>query len=117
MRIKSSYRDMSPKEKQIADYILKNIKLVSRSTISDISRNLGIADSTFYQFTKKLGYEGFKDFKINLLTEEFDPEISIHEKISKNGFTVWLMKSGRVEPFSSDTLEESISLCLDSEWD
>ena len=84
MRIKSSYRDMSPKEKQIADYILKNIKLVSRSTISDISRNLGIADSTFYQFTKKLGYEGFKDFKINLLTEEFDPEISIHEKISKN---------------------------------
>lgn len=84
MRIKSSYRDMSPKEKQIADYILKNIKLVSRSTISDISRNLGIADSTFYQFTKKLGYEGFKDFKINLLTEEFDPEISIHEKISKD---------------------------------
>lgn len=40
-----------------------------------------------------------------------------NEKISKNGFTVWLMKSGRVEPFSSDTLEESISLCLDSEWD
>jgi len=75
---------MSPKEKQIADYILKNLKLVSRSTISDISRSLGVADSTFYQFTKKLGYEGFKDFKINLLTEEFDPEISIHEKISKS---------------------------------
>lgn len=75
---------MNPKEKQIADYILKNLKLVSRSTISDISRNLGIADSTFYQFTKKLGYDGFKDFKISLLTEEFDPEISIHEKISKH---------------------------------
>lgn len=84
MRIKSLYRDMNPKEKQIADYVLKNLKLVSRSTISDISRNLGIADSTFYQFTKKLGYDGFKDFKICLLTEEFDPEISIHEKISKH---------------------------------
>lgn len=83
MRIKSTYRDMNPKEKQIADYILANIKLVSRSSISDLAHNLGVADSTVYQFTKKLGYDGFKDFKVNLLTEEFDSEISIHEKISE----------------------------------
>ncbi len=79
-----SYRDMNPKEKQIADYILENTKLISRSTISDIAQNLGIADSTVYQFTKRLGYDGFKDFKVSLLTEEFDSEISIHEKISVN---------------------------------
>lgn len=84
MRIKTMYRDMNPKEKRIADYILKNLKLVSRGTINDISRTLKIADSTVYQFTKKLGYDGFKDFKVHLLTEEFDSEISIHEKISKN---------------------------------
>ena len=82
MRIKSTYRDLNPKEKQIADYIIDNIKLVSRSSISDISRSLGVADSTVYQFTKKLGYNGFKDFKVSLLTDEFDSEISIHEKIS-----------------------------------
>ena len=81
MRIKTMYRDMNPKEKRIADYILKNLKLVSRGTINDISRTLKIADSTVYQFTKKLGYDGFKDFKVHLLTEEFDSEISIHEKI------------------------------------
>lgn len=34
MRIKSTYRDLNPKEKQIADYIIDNIKLVSRSSIS-----------------------------------------------------------------------------------
>lgn len=84
MRIKSTYRDLNPKEKQIADYIIDNIKLVSRSSISDISRSLGVADSTVYQFTKKLGYNGFKDFKVSLLTDEFDSEISIHEKISSH---------------------------------
>lgn len=84
MRIKTMYRDMNPKEKQIADYILENLKLVSRGTINDISSTLRIADSTVYQFTKKLGYDGFKDFKVHLLTEEFDSEISIHEKISKD---------------------------------
>ena len=35
MRIKSTYRDLNPKEKQIADYIIDNIKLVSRSSISE----------------------------------------------------------------------------------
>lgn len=92
MRIKSAYRGMSKTEKQIADYILENIKLVSRSTISELSNRLGIADSTFYQFTKKIGYDGFKDFKISLLTEEFDPEISIHEHISKGDSTDIMIK-------------------------
>lgn len=84
MRIKSLYRDMSAKEKTIADYVLDNIKKVSRSSINEIATELNIADSTFFQFARKLGYNGFKDFKIALLTEEFDPEISIHEKISKD---------------------------------
>lgn len=84
MRIKSLYRDMSAKEKTIADYVLSNLKKVSRSSINEISSELNIADSTFFQFARKLGYNGFKDFKIALLTEEFDPEISIHEKISKD---------------------------------
>lgn len=84
LKIKSIYRDLSVKEKSIADYILKNSKQVSRSTINELSNELGIADSTFFQFTRKLGYSGFKDFKIALLTEEFDAEISIHENISKS---------------------------------
>ena len=84
LKIKSIYRDLSVKEKSIADYILKNPKQVSRSTINELSNELGIADSTFFQFTRKLGYSGFKDFKIALLTEEFDAEISIHENISKS---------------------------------
>lgn len=83
LKIKSIYRDLSVKEKSIADYILKNTKQVSRSTINELANELGIADSTFFQFTRKLGYSGFKDFKIALLTEEFDAEISIHENISK----------------------------------
>ena len=84
LQVKSIYRDLSPKEKIIADYILKNPKTVSRSTINEISNELAIADSTFFQFTRKLGYSGFKDFKIALLTDEFDATISIHENISKS---------------------------------
>ncbi len=37
-----------------------------------------------FQFTKKLGYNGFKDFKMAMLIQENDlSAISIHENIQK----------------------------------
>ncbi|WP_192988070.1 MurR/RpiR family transcriptional regulator [Carnobacterium mobile] len=85
LQIKTMYNDFSPKEQAIADYILKNPSKVSHSSISDLANELEIADSTFFQFTKKLGYNGFKDFKLSMLMQENDlPAISIHENIQKN---------------------------------
>ena len=84
LKIKSIYRDCSKTEKEIADYILQNPKEVSRMTINEIASNLKFADSTIFQFTKKLGYKGFRDFRNDLLTEEFDTEISIHENLNKD---------------------------------
>lgn len=82
LKIKSIYQNLSQTEKKMADFILENPKETSRSTINEISQQLDIADSTFFQFTRKLGFTGFKEFKIALLTEEFDSSISIHEKIT-----------------------------------
>jgi len=85
LQIKTLYKDLSLKEQAIADYILENPSKVSHSSISDLSNKLGIADSTFFQFTKKLGYNGFKDFKMAMLMQENDfSAISIHENIQKS---------------------------------
>lgn len=83
LKIKTIYRDLSKKEKIIADYLLDNPKKVSRSTINEIANELGMADSTLFQFTRKLGYNGYRDFRNDLLTEEYDAEISVHENITK----------------------------------
>ena len=83
LKIKALYRDLSKKESAIADFILNDPKTASRMTISEIASELGFADSTIFQFTRKLGYKGFRDFRNDLLTEEFDPEISIHENIKQ----------------------------------
>ncbi|MFV0381518.1 MAG: MurR/RpiR family transcriptional regulator [Breznakia sp.] len=84
LQIKAIYRDLSKTEKLIAEYVLENPTRTARKTINEISNDLNIADSTFFQFTKTLGYSGFKDFKLALLTEEYDPSISIHEHIEQN---------------------------------
>lgn len=81
LKIKAIYRDLSKKERAIADFILDDPKKVSRMTINGIAGSLGIAVSTVFQFTRKLGYSGFREFRNDLLTDEFDPTISIHENV------------------------------------
>ncbi|NLM66127.1 MAG: MurR/RpiR family transcriptional regulator [Enterococcus sp.] len=83
--IKTMYKNLSQKEQVIADYILENPKKVSHSSISDIASELEVADSTIFQFTKKIGYNGFKDFKMAMLMQENDlSAISFHENIQKD---------------------------------
>lgn len=85
LQIKSMYKDFSPKEQAIADYIVENPTKVSHSSISDLAAELGIADSTFFQFTKTLGFNGFKDFKLALLKQENDlTAVTIHENVQED---------------------------------
>lgn len=83
IRIKTIYRDMNSTEKNIADYILDNFNDISIKTINEIASELKISDSTLFKFTRKLGFNGFKDFKIAILKEGAIYKPSIHEKISK----------------------------------
>lgn len=113
LKIKALYRDLSKKEKLMADYILENPKKVSRSTINEIANELNIADSTFFQFTRKLGFQGFRDFRNDLLTEEFDAEISIHENISKLDSP--LLMANKVFDSSMQALEDTKNLLTEED--
>lgn len=85
LKIKTMYKNLSQKEQAIADYVLENPKMVSHSSISDLATELDVADSTIFQFTKKIGYNGFKDFKMAMLMQENDlSAISFHENIQKD---------------------------------
>ena len=83
LKIKSIYRDLSSKEKMIADFILLHPEEVMHGTISNISDTIQVADATFFRFCKRLGYNGFQDFKIALASEKVNSSLSIHENISK----------------------------------
>lgn len=108
LKIKSLIPSLSAKEKRIADFILNDPKTVSRMTIVEISSNLGIADSTVFKFTKKLGYRGYRDFRNNLLAEEFDPQISIHEDVTPTDESLTVAK--KVFSSSAKSLIDTLAL-------
>ncbi len=81
LRVNAIKQNLSNKEQQIASFILDDPKTASYMTISEMATAIGVADSTIFKFTRKLGYSGFRDFRNDLLTEEFDTTVSVHENI------------------------------------
>ncbi|MDF0478733.1 MurR/RpiR family transcriptional regulator [Vagococcus sp. PNs007] len=66
VKINTIYRDISRKEQQVADYILNFPDQIIHQSIGDLSRQLGMAESTVFRFCQRLGYKGYKEFKIDL---------------------------------------------------
>jgi DNA-binding MurR/RpiR family transcriptional regulator len=68
-RMKALSLEMTESEKMIADHILNNPEEIYNLRIEDISKKLSLSLPTVFRFTKKLGFEGFKDFKVELIKD------------------------------------------------
>ena len=69
VRIRMVYSELGNNGTKIADYILTDPAKASKSSISAVARDLNVADSTIYEFARKLGFTGYKEFKNSLLRE------------------------------------------------
>lgn len=83
MKIRSMYSSFSEKERLLAKYITNHPEKIIHGSITQIAHDLDLADSTVFRFCKKLGYEGYKDFKISMVSEFSDVAQNIHEKVSE----------------------------------
>ncbi|MEN0660727.1 MurR/RpiR family transcriptional regulator [Caldifermentibacillus hisashii] len=75
------YDDFTPNEEIINEYILKNIDNVIYMTIYELSKKTYTSVSTIVRYCQKLGFEGFKAFKIEL-TRQLAKNINEEEYIS-----------------------------------
>lgn len=127
LKIKSIYRDISRKEQQIADYILHYPERIIHQSIGDLSRQLGMAESTVFRFCQRLGYKGYKEFKIDLATfkkQENPLEHEIYEGISAEdsakGIAKKVFEANRqalkdtVELLDEANIEAAIKLLINS---
>lgn len=63
-KIKNSY--LTKTEKIIAEYIVNNQDEVLFMTSSNLAAKIGVSDTSIIRFTKKIGYNGFNEFKKEL---------------------------------------------------
>lgn len=53
-------------EKSIAQYFIKLDDEVINKTLSNLSDETGVAESTIFKFVKKLGFKGYQHFKLSI---------------------------------------------------
>ena len=72
--IKRNKNKFSTSEDSLVDYFLqlKNDELVNK-TLADMANETEISQTTIYNFVKKLGFNGFQDFKIKLASNSISP--------------------------------------------
>ena len=113
IKIKSLLPSLSTKEQAIGEFILEDPKRASRMTIVEISNELGVAESTVFKFTKRLGYKGFRDFRTDLLAEEYDPSISINESVSEDDSPLDVAR--KVFRSSAKSMEDTLALLSEND--
>lgn len=83
-KIRSHYARFSEKEKQVADFILKNPESIIHSTINELADDLNVAEATVFRFCKRIGFKGYQAMKIALASEVMAPITQIHEEIKED---------------------------------
>lgn len=67
--MKTIYPEMTDSEKQIADFILGNPERIYNLNIQLLAKILKISSPTVFRFAQKLGFKGFKDFKVEIVKD------------------------------------------------
>lgn len=65
-RIQLSWKKMTRKERELSEKILESKIDIGDRTISEISDEFGVSPSSINRWSKKIGFEGFKDLHANL---------------------------------------------------
>ncbi len=78
-KMKSMLPNFTDSEKLITSFIMENPEKVYNLQINDLAKILNISTPTVFRFAQKLGFKGFKDFKVELIKD-----IAIEFNISFN---------------------------------
>ncbi|MDH7483502.1 MAG: MurR/RpiR family transcriptional regulator, partial [Spirochaetales bacterium] len=71
--IRSMEEKFSAKERQVADYILADPAKAIHPSMETLADHIGVSVSTLVRFVRKLGYEGYQQFRIALAAEALTP--------------------------------------------
>lgn len=69
VRLKAYRKTASSSEKALIDYILKNSDQVAKISVQQLGTDTFTSPSTIVRLCRKIGFEGFKDFKKSLIVE------------------------------------------------
>ncbi len=68
-KLESICHSLSRSEKKVAEYVLERPEDVIHHSITELAGIVGVGEATIYRLVKKMGFDGFQRFKIELARE------------------------------------------------
>lgn len=97
-RIKENKDSYTETEDKIADYILKNKEDVIRMSAQELAEEVASSAAAIIRFSKKIGYSGFTELKLELAkAEDLEEESDFDSLIKKSDSLKMVVKKSEVE--------------------
>lgn len=84
MKLSSVYSTLPSAEKKVADFILSNPNAAAHMVINEIAEHVGVSVPSVTRLAKRLGYKGFMDFRISLVSNPSPEKTEENAPISSN---------------------------------
>ena len=80
------YSSFHPKEKRIADYILKEADQIIYQSVKETAQQCGTSESSIVRFCKVIGYSGYSELKVEIAKAAFNhTSIQYQKELLQNG--------------------------------
>lgn len=74
----------SKSEKRVAEYVLDRIDSIIYMSITDLSEQVKVGETTVLRFCRKLGFKGYQEFKLAVAKDTVNPLYKLHEDIDES---------------------------------
>lgn len=78
-----NYSKLNESDRYILKYILKNKKECNNLGLNELANKCNVSTTTIVRCVKKIGFEGYKEFKVHLKWKETDAYIEDDNKVEK----------------------------------
>ena len=81
--IKFKFKEFSPSQKKIAEYIVQNIDKVVFFTINELASHINVSEATIVRFAYKMGFNSYSEMQ-KIIRNIFKAQLSPVRRINKN---------------------------------
>ncbi|OCG24691.1 RpiR family transcriptional regulator [Gilliamella sp. wkB108] len=126
LKLREVKKDLSAKELAVAEFIQSHVQELKNISIQALAKLNHVSTSTILRLCSKMGYSGFSDFKIDLIssapkkltTEILQDDINLNDSIQDVNCKVQAMEKSSIDETHSivnlKALDQAIDLIINS---
>lgn len=83
LRMQNFMKAFTKAERKVAETVLSQLENTIYYSVTDLSEQAGVGETTVLRFCRKIGFKGYQEFKLALAKELVHPVKSLHQEVTE----------------------------------